>query len=122
MSSLHDTSKPQGQLKIDLRRLALPAGATLTNMAVLMAGVRAGRFNASLQFEGDAATPFEIVDGLAISNLGVLSDGVAANAQALNAAATGAAARPVQLTIDKGLQANVATDTRDLLLWLEYET
>ena len=49
---------------------------------------------AELKFGSDAATSFQIADGLAMSNAGVLSDGNPANVQPLNAAATGSPTRP----------------------------
>jgi hypothetical protein len=65
--------------------------------------------------------PFQLDDGLAMSNAGVLSDGNPANVQPLNAAATGSPARKATLTITKGGDASRLAKARDALLWVEYD-
>lgn len=109
------------QLKFPLDQLALPAGAVVTNVAVLVAGLPTGSYDATLAFGGTAPTHFKLKDGLASSNLGALSDGVAANAQPLNAAATGSVTRPVTVKITRGIDNGRLAKARDVLLWVEYE-
>ena len=119
LKTLRNTTELQGKLQFDLDRLALPDGAIITNLAVLLPGVEGGRFNAALRFGSGTATSFVIDDGLAMSNADVLSDGIAANVQPLNAA-IGAPVRTANLTITKGAdEARLAT-ARDVLLWVEY--
>jgi hypothetical protein len=120
LKTLRNVSEPQGKVVFDLDRLALPADALITNVAVVLPGVAGGTFNATLRFGAGAATSFQIDDGLAMSNMGVLSDGIPANAQALNAAATGSPARPATVTITKGTDAARLAGARDALLWVEY--
>jgi hypothetical protein len=120
LKNLRKASEPQGKLKFRLDRLALPADAVITNLAVVLPGVEGGTFHSTLRFGGTAATSFDLDDGLAMSNAGVLSDGNPANAQPLNAAATGSAARPATLTITKGTDAARLARARDVLLWVEY--
>lgn len=64
-------------------------GGVITNLAVLLPGVEGGNFSAELQFGNAAPTPFQISDGLAMSNRGPLSDGNPANALPLNQAIGG---------------------------------
>ena len=70
---------------------------------------------------GDAAQSFTITEGIAMSNLGALSEGVAANEQPLNAATGGSPAREVTVTIQKGADAARLSQARDVLLWVEWE-
>jgi hypothetical protein len=121
LRTLRKTTEAQGKIQFDLDRLALPADAVITNLAVVIPGLVGGNFSAKLSFAGAAATSFEIDDGLAMSNAGVLSDGIPANVQPLNAAATGSPARPAVLTISKGADADRLTAARDALLWVEYQ-
>jgi hypothetical protein len=107
-------------VRFDLDRLALPVDAVITNLAVVLPGVEGGKFNATLRFGGTAATSFQIDDGLAMSNTGVLSDGNEANAQPLNAAAAGSPARAATVTITKGADAARLAGARDALPWVEY--
>jgi hypothetical protein len=86
---------------------------------VLLAGVDSGKFNAKLRI-GGTTTTFQIENGIAMSNTGVLSDGNPANAQPLNAATGGSPARPVELEISKGNEAALLEAARDVLLWIEY--
>jgi hypothetical protein len=79
-----------------------------------------GTVDANIRFDSGAATSFKIVDGLAMSNAGALSDGNPANALPLNAAATGSASRLATLTIAKGSHASRLSKVRDVLLWVEY--
>ena len=120
LKTLSKATEPQGKIRFDLDRLALPVDAVITNLAVVVPGVVGGKFDAKLQFGGTAATSFEIDDGLAMSNAGVLSDGNPANVQPLNAAAVGSPARPATLTITKGTDAARLAAARDALLWVEY--
>jgi hypothetical protein len=120
LKSLRDAAVPQGKLTFDLHRLALPADAVITNLAVLLPGVVGGTINATLRFGTSAATAFQIDDGLAMSNAGVLSDGNPANVQPLNAAVAGSPARPATVTISKGTAAARLAAARDALLWVEY--
>lgn len=120
LATLRNAAKPTARMVFDLDRLALPAGATVTNLAVLLAGVAGGTVAAQLKLGSDAAVPFQISDGLAMSNTGVLSDGDPGNIQSLNAAATGSPARPATLTITKGADAALLAQARDVLLWVEY--
>jgi hypothetical protein len=120
LKTLRKATEPQGKLQFDLSRLALPEGAVITNLAVVLPGVAGGTFNATLGFGSGAATSFVIADGLAMSNAGVLSDGIAANVQPLNAEATGTLARTAHLTIAKGADAARLAAARDVLLWVEY--
>jgi hypothetical protein len=120
LATLRNPAKPQAKLVYDLDRLAVPAGATITNLAVLLPGVAGGTVAAKLKFGAGAARTFQISDGLAMSNTGVLSDGNPANVQPLNAAATGSPARPATLTITKGADAARLAKARDALLWVEY--
>lgn len=99
----------------------MPAGAVITNLAVLLPGVEGGTFNAELNFGSAAPTPFTIDDGLALSNKGSLDDGVPANVQPLNQAVGGSPARAAVLTIDKGADAARLAKVRDLMLWVEYD-
>ena len=120
LSTLRNASKPQAKIVFDLDRLALPEGATITNLAVLLPGVAGGTVAAKLKFGSGAAKSFQIGDGLAMSNAGALSDGNPANVQQLNAAASGSPARPATLTITKGSEAPRLAKARDALLWIEY--
>jgi hypothetical protein len=109
------------KVSLSLDKLALPAGAVITNLAVLLPGVEGGNFNAELRFGNATATPFKISDGLAMSNSGTLSDGSPANALPLNQAVGGSPARPAVLSIDKGADGARLAKARDVLLWLEYD-
>ncbi len=120
LKTLRKAAEPQGTIRFELDRLALPVDATITNLAVIVPGVVGGKFSAKLRFGGTAATSFEIDDGLAMSNAGVLSDGNPANVQPLNAAAAGSPARRAILTITKGTDAARLATARDALLWIEY--
>ena len=120
LTTLRNASKPQAKMVFDLDRLALPEGATITNLAVLLPGVAGGTVEATLKFGTGAAKSFQIDDGLAMSNTGSLSDGNPANVQPLNAAANGSPARPATLTITKGSEAARLAQARDALLWIEY--
>jgi hypothetical protein len=120
LKTLRKASEPQGKIRFDLDRLALPVDAVITNLAVVAPGVEGGKFNAKLGFGDTVATSFEIDDGLALSNAGVLSDANPANVRPLNAAATGSPARPAILTITKGTDADRLAAARDVLLWVEY--
>ena len=92
----------------------------ITNLAVVLPGVDDGTVAAKLRFGNGAEKSFQIADGLAMSNTGVLSDGIPANARPLNAAATGSASRPATMTITKGGNASRLAKARDALLWVEY--
>jgi hypothetical protein len=122
-AGLATLAKPGAEAKVTLPldTLALPAGAKVTNLAVLLPGVDGGSFASTVLFEGAAATSFSVDDGVALSNLGALSDGVAAHTQALNAATGGSPARSVSLTIKKGADGARLAQARDVLLWVEYE-
>jgi hypothetical protein len=120
LKTLRQATEPQAKIQFDLDRLALPTGSVITNLAVVVPGVAGGNFDAKLSFGGSAATSFEIDDGLAMSNAGVLSDGNPANVRPLNAAANGSPARPATLTITKGTDAARLAAARDALLWVEY--
>jgi hypothetical protein len=120
LKTLRQATEPQAKIQFDLDRLALPTGSVITNLAVVVPGVSGGNFDAKLSFGGSAATSFEIDDGLAMSNAGVLSDGNPANVRPLNAAANGSPARPATLTITKGTDAARLAAARDALLWVEY--
>jgi hypothetical protein len=120
LATLRDATKPQASVRFDLDRLALPTGAAITNLAVVLPGVDGGTVAAKLRFGSGAEKSFQIADGLAMSNTGVLSDGNPANARPLNAAATGSASRPATLTITKGSNASRLAKARDALLWVEY--
>lgn len=109
------------KVMLSLDKLALPAGAVITNLAVLLPGVEGGNFNAELKFGSAAPTPFTIGDGLAMSNKGPLDDGNPANVQPLNQAAGGSPARAAVLTINKGVDGARLAQARDVLLWLEYD-
>jgi Tc toxin complex TcA C-terminal TcB-binding domain len=120
LKTLRTATQPQGTITFGLDRLALPANAVITNLAVVLPGVDGGTFQGTLRFGGTAPTSFDIDDGLAMSNAGVLSDGNPANVQPLNAAAKGSAARPAIMTITKGTDAARLAAARDALLWVEY--
>jgi hypothetical protein len=120
LATLRNATKPEAMLRFDLDQLALPAGAVITNLAVVLPGVDGGTVAAKLRFGNGAEKSFQIADGLAMSNTGVLSDGIPANAQPLNAAATGSASRPATMTITKGGNASRLAKARDALLWVEY--
>ena len=120
LATLRNAAKPEAKMVFDLDRLALPEGATITNLAVVLPGVAGGTVAAKLKFGSSQAKAFQIADGLAMSNTGVLSDGNPANVQPLNAAATGSPARPATLTITKGGDASRLAKARDALLWVEY--
>ena len=109
------------KVSLSLDKLALPADAVITNLAVLLPGVEGGTFNAGLTFGTAAPTPFKIDNGLALSNKGALDDGVPANAQPLNLAVGGSPARAAVLTIDKGTDAARLAKVRDVMLWVEYD-
>ena len=109
------------KVTLALDRLALPAGAVITNLAVLLPGVEGGNFGAELRLGNAAPTPFTIKDGLAMSNGGALSDGNPANVLPLNQTVGGSPARPAVLTIDKGADGARLAKARDVLLWLEYD-
>lgn len=117
---LRDPAKAVATVVFGLDRLAVPDGATITNVAVLLPGVVGGSVAASLAFEGGTTTAFTIDDGLAMSNTGPLSDGVAANAQALNGVVGGSPSRPVTLEVTKGGDAARLASARDAMLWIEY--
>jgi len=121
LATLRKTGTPEAKLVYDLDRLALPEGAKLTNLAVVLPGVTSGTVEAKLKFGGGTAKPFQLTDGIALSNTGVLSDGNPANVQDLNAAVTGSPARKATLTITKGANAALLAKARDVLLWVEYE-
>jgi len=106
-------------LKLALDHLALPPGGVITNLAVLLPGVTGGNFNATLRFGSGTARPFQIVDGLAMSNAGGLAD--SNPALPLNAATGGSPARPVTLTIGKGNDGARLSRARDVVLWVEYD-
>ena len=116
LSTLRNASKPQAKIVFDLDRLALPEGATITNLAVLLPGVAGGDRGGEAEVWHGAAKPFQIDDGLAMSNAGPLGDGNPANVQQLNAAASGSPARPATLTITKGSEAPRLAKARDALL------
>nr|WP_255616330.1 hypothetical protein [Microvirga puerhi] len=120
LKTLRKAAAPQGKIRFDLDRLALPADAVMTNLAVVIPGVVGGKFSAKLRFGNASATSFDIDDGLAMSNAGALSDGNPANVRPLNAAAVGSPARPAFLTITKGTDADRLAAARDVLLWVEY--
>ncbi len=109
------------KIALSLDKLALPAGAVITNLAVLLPGVEGGTFSAELKFGSAPPTPFTIDNGLAMSNKGPLDDGIVANVQPLNQAVGGSPARPVVLTIDKGTDAARLAKVRDVMLWVEYD-
>ncbi|MFD9369433.1 hypothetical protein ACFWA6_17300 [Streptomyces sp. NPDC060020] len=115
------TPPPTAKLSFALNKLPLPPTGKITNLAVVLPGVTGGTFTAKLRFGTGAFTTFQIVDGVAMSNLGVLSDGIAANAQPLNGAVVGSPARVVDLEITKGSDADKLAAARDVLLWVEYE-
>lgn len=119
LATLHKPGKT-AKLKLDLGSLAIPPNGVITNIAVLLPGVTSGSFNSTLQFGREAATPFQINDGMAMSNTGPLSDGDPAHALPLNAAIGGSPARPATLTISKGNNGALLTQARDVLLWVEY--
>jgi hypothetical protein len=119
LSSLR-TPPPTAKLRFALNKLPLPRNGKVTNLAVLVPGVDGGKFNAKLRV-GTTTTTFQIEDGIAMSNTGVLSDGNPANALPLNAAAGGSPARAVDLEINKGNDADRLADARDVLLWVEYD-
>ncbi|MER5217872.1 hypothetical protein ABT063_47075 [Streptomyces sp. NPDC002838] len=112
---------PTAKLSFALNKLPLPPNGKVTNLAVLLPGVDGGTFTARLRFGTAPFTTFQIVDGIAMSNLGVLSDGNPSNAQPLNAATGGSPARAVDLEIDKGSDADRIAAARDVLLWVEYD-
>ena len=56
------------KVSLSLDKLALPAGAVITNIAVLLPGVEGGNFSAELKFGSAAPTAFKIDNGLALSN------------------------------------------------------
>lgn len=120
LRSLRKAADPKSKIQFQLDRLALPVDAVITNLAVVLPGVEGGKFNATLQFGAAATSSFQIVDGLAMSNTGVLGDGDPANIQALNAAVAGSPARPVVLTITKGADAERLAAARDAMLWVEF--
>jgi hypothetical protein len=120
LKMLRDPAKPVATLVFGLDRLAVPDGATITNVAVLVPGVAGGSVAASLSFKSGSKTQFTIDDGLAMSNTGPLSDGIPANDQPLNAAASGSPARPVTLKVTKGGDAARLASARDAMLWIEY--
>ena len=99
LTTLRNDLTPQAEMVFDLDRLALPEGATITNLAVLLPGVTGGTVEAKLKFGSAATKSFQIDDGLAMSNAGALSDGNPANVQPLNAAASGSPARPKLATL-----------------------
>ena len=109
------------KVTLALDRLALPAGAVITNLAVLLPGVEGGNFGAELRLGNAAPTLFTIKDGLAMSNSGALSDGSPANVLPLNQTVGGSPDRPAVLTIDKGADGARLAKARDVLLWLEYD-
>jgi hypothetical protein len=113
------TPPPTAKLTFALDELPLPRNGKISNLAVLLAGVDSGKFNAKLRI-GGTTTTFQIENGIAMSNTGVLSDGNPANAQPLNAATGGSPARPVELEISKGNEAALLEAARDVLLWIEY--
>ena len=108
------------KLRFALNRLPLPHDGKVTNLAVILPGVDGGQFNAKLRI-GNSTTRFQIVDGIAMSNLGALSDGNPANAQPLNAATGGSPARAVELEISRGSDEDRLASARDVLLWVEYD-
>lgn len=112
---------PTAKLTFALNKLPLPPNGKVTNLAVLLPGVDGGTFTARLRFGTASFTTFQIVGGIAMSNLGVLSDGIPSNAQPLNAATGGSPARTVDLEIDKGSDADRIAAARDVLLWVEYD-
>ncbi|RJG15630.1 hypothetical protein [Paenibacillus thiaminolyticus] len=111
---------PTAKVSFALNKLPLPGHGKVTNLAVLLPGVDGGKFDAKLRI-GTAVTTFQIEDGIAMSNLGVLSDGNPANALPLNAATGGSPARAVDLEIKKGNDSNRLAAARDVLLWVEYD-
>ena len=119
LATLRQSGVP-AKLALSLDKLALPTGGVITNLAVLLPGVEGGNFSAELKFGNAAPTSFTINDGLAMSNSGSLSDGNPANALPLNQAVAGSPARPVVLTIDKGVDAARLAKARDVMLWVEY--
>jgi Tc toxin complex TcA C-terminal TcB-binding domain len=120
LATLSKKSTP-ARLTFDLAALAVPSGSVVTNLAVVIPGVNGGSYDATLRIGRGAPTTFVIKDGLASSNLGVLSDGDPGNAQPLNAAAGGSPTRPMTLEIIKGPDRGRLKKARDVLLWVEYE-
>jgi hypothetical protein len=120
LEMLRKATGPQASIRFDLDRLALPIDAVITNLAVVVPGVVGGKVGAKLRFGSSAETAFQIDNGLAMSNTGVLSDGNPANVQPLNAATAGSPSRPATLTITKGSDKPRLAATRDVLLWIEY--
>ncbi|MBD9734154.1 hypothetical protein IGX29_20545 [Streptomyces sp. H28] len=112
---------PTAKLTFALDRLPLPPHGKVTNLAVLLPGVDGGTFPARLRFGSAPFTSFSIVDGVAMSNRGVLGDGNPAHAQPLNAATGRSPALTVDLEISKGGDADRFAATRDVLLWVEYD-
>ncbi|MGW0769197.1 Tc toxin subunit A-related protein [Streptomyces sp. NPDC002676] len=111
---------PTAKLHFALDKLPLPHNGKVTNLAVLIPGVDGGRFDAKLRI-GTTTTAFQIENGVAMSNLGVLSDGNPANALPLNAATGGSPDRAIDLEINKGNDADRIAAARDVLLWVEYD-
>lgn len=115
------TPDPNAKVRFDLNELPLPRKATITNLAVVLPGVDGGSFGAKLRIGNGPANAFSIDDGIAMSNLGALSDGDPANEQPLNDIVGGPPARPITLEIAKGSAAAKLAAARDVLLWVEYD-
>jgi len=118
LATVHKQSTDQATLAFDLRRLPVPADATITNLAVLLPGVDKGNVVAELRVGSAGPTTFPIVGGVAMSNAGPLSSG--GGAQQLNGALGVPLRQKVALTITKGNDAARLAQARDVLVWVEY--
>ena len=61
---------PTAKLSFALNKLPLPPTGKVINLAVVLPGVAGGSFTAKLRFGSPAFATFEIVDGVAMPNLG----------------------------------------------------
>ena len=80
-----------------------------------------GNISAKLRVGDDAPTSFPIINGIAMSNAGVLGNGNPAIPQPLNAALGGSPRREVSVEITKGNDVGRLAEARDVLLWVEFD-
>ena len=121
LATLRKPATTTAKLSFDLPRLAIPRDSTISNIAVVLPGVEGGNISAKLRVGEDAPTSFPIIDGIAMSNAGVLGNGNPAIPQPLNAALGGSPRREVSVEITKGNDAGRLAAARDVLLWVEYD-
>ena len=122
LGTLRKPAPATAKLSFDLPSLAVPRDCTISNIALVLPGVEGGNISAKLRVGDDAPTSFPIIDGIAMSNAGVLGNGNPAIPQPLNAALGGSPRREVSVGSSRRAttQGRLAA-ARDVLLWVEFD-